>query len=101
MKLHHWSILSLAGWFLVVAPAPNALGKFDVGAPITRWSVRSRMFRTERDCESFRARAALHGLEVQPNADQFVTDDELGKPMIPKSASRCLDAGTGSVDLPG
>ncbi|MGH7778251.1 MAG: hypothetical protein ACREQR_00275 [Candidatus Binataceae bacterium] len=101
MRLHHLTILALAGWFLVVAPAPNALGKYDVGAPISRWSVRSRMFRTQRDCESYRAGAASHGLEIQPNADQFVSDDELGTSVVPRSASRCLDAGKPSVDIPG
>ncbi|MGC1677715.1 MAG: hypothetical protein WA740_09290 [Candidatus Binataceae bacterium] len=101
MKLHHLSILALTGWFMVVAPAPNAIGKFDLGAPVSKWSVRSSMFRTERDCESYRARAASHGLEIQPNADQFVADDELGQPIVPKTASRCVDAGKPSVDLPG
>ncbi|MGB6551863.1 MAG: hypothetical protein WBE78_00125 [Candidatus Binataceae bacterium] len=101
MKLHYLSILALAGWFMVVAPAPNALGKFDLGAPVSKWSVRSSMFRTERDCESYRARAASHGLEIQPNADQFVADDQGGTPIVPKSASRCVDAGKPSVDLPG
>ncbi|HUY26336.1 MAG TPA: hypothetical protein VMV27_02860 [Candidatus Binataceae bacterium] len=101
MRLSHLIMLSLAGWYLVVAPAPNAIGKFDLGAPISKWNVRSRMFRTERDCESYRSRAASHGLEIAPNADQFVSDDGLGTPIVPKSASRCLDVGKPTIDLPG
>ncbi len=101
MQPHSLALLSLAGWFLVVAPAPNALGHFDTGAPISKWTVRSRMFRSERDCESYRARASMHGIDIQPNADQFITDDEMRNKVVPKSASRCLDAGKPSVDLPG
>ncbi len=102
MKAHLLATLGLAGWFMVVAPMPSAVGQFDVRAPISEWNVRSAMFRSDRECEAYRDIAATSGLHRNLKPYQFISDDAAaGAPRIPKSASRCLDAGANSVDLHG
>ena len=100
MRLHQFAMLALGGWFLMVAPVPSALGKFDAGAPMTKWNAKSPMFRTREQCESFRKRAASDGVEKGAGVNQFVTDDSMVL-VVPQWASRCIDAGSMSVDTNG
>jgi len=89
MRAHWFSLLAVAGWFMMVAPAPESLGKFDPSAPMTKWNSHSPMFRTRAQCESFRARAARSHVEDNPNANQFVSDDSMVL-IVPTWASRCV-----------
>ena len=89
MRAHWLSMLAVAGWFMMIAPAPESLGKFDPSAPMFKWSSRSPMFRTKAQCESFRARAARSHLEDNPNTNQFINDDSMVL-VVPMWASRCI-----------
>jgi hypothetical protein len=82
-------MLTLAGWFMVIAPAPQSLGTFDANAPMYKWNSHSPMFRTREQCESFRARAARSHMEDNPNTNQFVNDDSMVL-IVPMWASRCV-----------
>ena len=82
-------MLALAGWFMMIAPAPESLGKFDPTAPMTKWSSHSPMFRNKSQCESVRARAARSLVEDNANADQFIRDDSMVL-VVPLWASRCV-----------
>jgi len=100
MKLLHIATLAVAGWFLMVAPSPRSLGGFDAKAPLTEWIVRSRMFASRQQCESYRDRAASGGIALIAGERQFVSDNESAT-QVPKSASQCFDAGPAWVNLPG
>jgi hypothetical protein len=91
MKVGHFFAFALLGWYLIVAPMPKGLEKFDTGAPMTRWEVMSHKFRSERDCEIFRNHAARSGLTYERAVGQF-SAPALAR-AVPKQASRCVDAG--------
>ena len=97
MRAHMWAMLALAGWFMMIAPAPESLGKFDPTAPMMKWSSHSPMFRNKSQCESFRARAARALVEDNANADQFIRDDSMVL-VVPLWASRCVNIGAPTTD---
>jgi hypothetical protein len=97
MRAHQWAMLALAGWFMMIAPAPESLGKFDPTAPMMKWSSHSPMFRNKAQCESFRARAARSLVEDNANADQFIRDDSMVL-VVPLWASRCVNIGAPTAD---
>src|SRR5262249_17429646 len=92
MRAHQLAMLALAGWFMMIAPAPESLRKFDATAPMMKWSSHSPMFRNRADCESFRARAARARVEDDANPDQFLKDDSMVL-VVPLWASRCISVG--------
>jgi hypothetical protein len=96
----HFAILAAAGWFLMVAPSPRSSGGFDATAPLTEWSARSQMFASRQDCERYRNEAASSGILLVAGPGQFVSDTEAAT-HIPKSDSRCFDAGPPWVNLRG
>jgi|GEM_PF-2820844 len=98
MRAHQLAMLAVAGWFMMVAPAPESLGKFDPSAPMVKWNSRSPMFRTKAQCESFRARAARAQVDPNPNVNQFVSDDSMVL-VVPTWASRCINVGTPAVGV--
>ncbi|MGO9453613.1 MAG: hypothetical protein ACLQDV_21575 [Candidatus Binataceae bacterium] len=98
MRAHQLAMLAVAGWFLMVAPAPESLGKFDVSAPMTMWNSHSQMFRTKAQCESFRTRASREQPDSNPNVNQFVDDDSMVL-VVPTWASRCVNVNVSSVDI--
>ncbi len=97
MRAHQFAMLAVAGWFMMVAPAPESLGKFDPSAPMVKWSSHSPMFRTKAQCESFRARAARAQVDQNTNVNQFVNDDSMVL-VVPTWASRCINIGSVSLD---
>jgi hypothetical protein len=99
MRLH-LAILAAAGWFLMVAPSPRFYGGFDAGAPLSEWTARSRMFASRQECEQYRNQAASAGILLVAGPRQFVPDTETAT-HIPKSDSRCFDAGPPWVNLRG
>jgi hypothetical protein len=100
MRLHI-AMFAVAGWFLMVAPSPRSYGGFDSTAPLTQWTPRSRMFDSRQACERYRDEAASpSGIVLVAGSRQFVSDTEAAT-HIPKSDSRCFDAGPPWVNLPG
>jgi len=93
-------MLAVAGWFLMVAPAPESLGKFDASAPMAKWNSHSQMFRTKAQCESFRSRATREQVGSNPDVNQFVDDDSMVL-VVPLWASRCVNVNLSSVDIHG
>ena len=97
MRAHQFVMLALAGWFMMVAPAPESLGKFDPTAPIVRWNSHSPMFRSKAQCESFRARSARAQVDQTENPNQWVADDSMVL-VVPLWASRCINVGEPTAD---
>lgn len=86
-------ILTVVGWFVVVAPVPQSLGKFDASAPMDQWQSHSPMFKTKAQCESFRGRTA-HGA-ADLNRNQFI--DDSATLIVPLWASRCVNVAVPAV----
>ena len=97
MRAHQFAMLALAGWFMMVAPAPESLGKFDPTAPMMKWNSHSPMFRNKAQCESFRARAARAQVDQGQNENQFVQDDSMVL-VVPLWASRCINVGEPTIN---
>jgi hypothetical protein len=70
MNLRHATALALVGWYLIVPPIarlPNSCPVPDMGAPISKWTVREG-FDEAKDCNLHQTIDFINGSNVEKQA---------------------------------
>lgn len=92
MGFRHAAALSIAGWFLMIAPLSNQGTVVDQSAPLSEWK-KAHHFAAESDCDAERQENINNSqdeAELAPNSDVDQSKGDANVALSAAVASQCI-----------